>query len=306
MTGNKKYPFPLDEGFKKIYLEIRRRIREDDTDVMMIFGGDTGSGKSLAAMRAGYVISSHKMKIDFICMDAPEFIDAILKSKKGQVLIADEAISMFFSRAAMTKEGRLMQELMTQIRQKNLCVILCVPDVLTLDKLILDKSAFYIHTYEKRIRNKSGISKTIKGNLHMFFDSPKYPAKTLLIEYLRTKRANPHKIKQKRPRPILRMKGSPLSESIFYPVDEKEYRAKKSSILEKYRKKDKTKENPELVQLNKRGKKIKYERDKVIYLTWLYNNKPSGLSWAEKLNLDASLVRRAIIQGKKGAFSQEK
>ena len=289
----------MDAGFEKVYLRIRRRLKEDDTDVLMIYDGDTGSGKSLAAMRAGYVVSSSKLNINHICMDASEFIEAILESKKGQVIIADEAISMFFSRAAMTKEARLMQELMAQIRQKNLCIILCVPDVLTLDKLILNKARIYINVTENRITNKSGERQTIKGNMDLYFDAPNYPAKTQILEYLRTKRSNPHRLKRKRPRPIIRMKGSPVSDNVFYPVDEKEYRKKKASILEKYRKKDK-REQPHLNIVQKR---LKFERDKVIYYAWIGLNKPSGLSLAETLNEDADAVARALKLGKKGEFA---
>src|SRR3990167_970762 len=115
--GNKL--FWMSEEQVMLYDRVKKKINEEDKDVLAIFCGETGSGKSLAAMKAAYYVDPH-FNIDQICLDRKEFINAIIDSPKHRAIIGDEAITLFFNREILTQENRIIIRLMEQIRQKNL------------------------------------------------------------------------------------------------------------------------------------------------------------------------------------------
>lgn len=211
---------------------------EEDSMVLGIIWGGVGSGKSLFAQKLGYTID-RSLNIDNVCFNKDEFINAVLSSKR-QVVIGDEGISLFFSRNVMTKEGRLMAEIMDQIRQKNLCVIICIPKLLNIDKSILESANFigYVWESKKKIKDKEY---RIKGNFALFPKISGDDYKQRVVKHLTLKARNPHKFNP-HPEPFLSVPGSRVGKECkkpIYPVSEKLYRAKKESILDKYRVSDK-------------------------------------------------------------------
>jgi len=241
--------FSLSTRLFKVTERIQEKIYKEDSMVLGILWGGVGGGKSVKAQHIGYVINKNKkLDINKVAFDKDEFIEAVLNSRK-EVVIGDEGIALFFSRGSMSREGRLMAELMAQCRQKNLCIIICVPELLSIDYLILQSANFvgYVWESKKEINDKPV---TIKGNLAL------YPAivgddyKMKIVHYLRTKKRNPH-AKIFRPTPYLTQPGNPIGKTfkkVWYPVGEEAYRKKKESILEKYRRKEIEKE------IKKKGK----------------------------------------------------
>jgi len=228
-------PFPCSARLYNFMAKIKHKINYDDTHVIGCFWGEQGGGKSVKALWFDYVISGEKLNIDKIAFSKEAFIKAVLISEKEAVQ-PDEGISIFFSRGAMTKEGRLMAELMQQIRQKNLFVPICIPQVLSVDSLILESCRFIAYVWESR-KKINGRMVTIKGNMDLYpkFKHDDYMGR--MLHYLKIRKGNPM-VKIKRPRPWLREAGQPFGEGFkgaFYPVDEKAYKAKKDSVLDKYR-----------------------------------------------------------------------
>ncbi len=231
---SKNAPFAISEKYLNFILRIKDKILNEDTQVTGIIWGKVGSGKSVRGHEILYLVSGDKANIDKIAFNKDEFIKAVLSSKQ-EAILGDEGIAIFFSRGAMTKEGRLMAELMAQCRQRNLLILICIPDILNVDSMILSMANFGIDVWEskKKIGQKSV---TIKGNMRLW---PRFKGNDYLeriIQYLRFKKSNPLKYAQV-PYPYLMEAGSPYGEGYkpaFYACNREEYIKKKASILEKY------------------------------------------------------------------------
>ena len=259
-------------------MRLKQKINHEDQEAWLCFGGDTGTGKSLKSMHWMFPIFSG-LKVEHICFDREEFISAVLKAKKGEGIICDESISIFFSRASMTKEGRLVSELAAQIRQKNLAVFLNIPEVMTLDWTIQRKLNAYVHVWENRCK-KHGRLVTYKGNAAIYPEMPGNPYKTRILYYLKQKKANPMR-SPKRPSYWATVPGKPIGATFkkpWYPTGEKLYRDKKESILEKYK--------PGQAEVPKRI----LQRDKAI---WLLHSKVKMTQ--QELSKQLDLPRMTIM-----------
>jgi hypothetical protein len=249
----KKFSFTIDKGIYKLLMRFKEKVCKEDSEVWIACQGDTGSGKSLKMMWWAYVLTEKLIPIKHICFSIDEFVKAVIGANKGDVVIADEAISIFFSRSSMTKEGRLIAELSNQIRQKNLVIILCLPDVLNLDYIAQKKLNALVHVWENRSL-VHGKPTTHKANIGVFVKHSEMPQTQMLINYLKGKRRNPL-AKLQRPEPMFHEKGSPIGENYkkpWYPILEGEqaYKRKKESVLDKF---DKTKqEDTDKIKLAKR------------------------------------------------------
>jgi len=223
--------FSMPERLHAFLLRNREKIMKEDTMILGIICGKVGCGKSVLAQKFAYVISG-KMDISKIAFDGKEFLEAVLSSRKESI-IGDEGISLFFSRGVMTKQGRLMAELMAQIRQKNLCVLICIPNLLSVDTMILEMSNFICFVWESRATNK-GYKYCVKGNLALYPAFRHNNYKERLLNFYRMRRANPKFIR--RPFPYLTATGEyyHADKPAFYNTDIKLYLKKKESILAKY------------------------------------------------------------------------
>lgn len=139
--------FYLD-GYMKSNLDIvKKQINEADMDFVGIVDGFEGVGKSVCAMQVGYYVDP-TLDIDRICFTADEFKEAVLKAKKGQCIIYDEAITGAFSREAIQQMNVVLIKMMAQIRQKNLFMLLVLPSYFDLDKnLAIWRAKFLIHCH---------------------------------------------------------------------------------------------------------------------------------------------------------------
>lgn len=231
--------YSLSTRLYELVERIKQKIHQEDSMVLGIIFGKVGCGKSVRAQQIAYAVDP-ELDITRVDFDKVEFIDAILASEK-RAIVADEGISIFFSRAAMTKEGRLVAELMAQIRQKNLFVLICVPDILSIDAIVIEAANFVAYVWEDVVE-VNGKNVTRKGNMELYPELPDNRYKTKIISYLKLKRSNPFR-KIMKPHPYLVESGSYVGETYkkpWYPVGEKEYRKKKEGVLEKYRQRKKT------------------------------------------------------------------
>jgi ABC-type dipeptide/oligopeptide/nickel transport system ATPase component len=235
IESEKPLPFAMSKRLLSFVLKAKDKILNDDRLVIGIIYGDVGSGKSVRAHEITYIVSGDKVTLDKIAFNKDEFVKAILMARQ-EAIIGDEGISIFFSRGAMTKEGRLMAELMGQCRQKNLMILVCIPDILSVDSMVLGMSNFVCHVWESR-KEINGRRVTIKGNLALYPHFRNNSFRDRLLAYLRIKKSNPL-AKIKKPSPYILEAGQPYGEGFkgaFYCVDEKAYKEKKESILNKYK-----------------------------------------------------------------------
>lgn len=258
-------------------MRAREKIQTEDEQVLGIVVGDVGCGKSLLAMRVSYIIDP-TLDINKVCFTKDEFIKACLKSRK-QAVIGDEAVSMFFNRATMTKESRLITEFMNQIRQRNLFLILCIPDLESIDKNIV-KAADFVAKVKAYPAKKGTRLIPTKGNARFWI---KGKSNKVINLYNAIKRMQSFSYKRtKIPKCNFRVKGDFVGDTFkkpWYPVDEKLYRQKKESVIQKYLVDDEDQGVTEPDSQKKDHNIIKAE-----YLETLIGNvlkKEPGLTYAE-------------------------
>lgn len=139
--------FYLDGILKKNLDIVKTQINHKDMDMVGIFDGFEGVGKSVMAMQAGFYVDP-SLDLKRICFTPDEFKEAVMKAKKGQCVIYDEAITGAFSREAIQLMNVVLIKMMAQIRQKNLFMLLVLPSFFDLDKnLAIWRAKFLIHCH---------------------------------------------------------------------------------------------------------------------------------------------------------------
>lgn len=125
-------------------------LQKNDKDCVIVVDGREGSGKSTFALQmAKYVDPSFNLKR--IVFAPEDFREAILKAKKGQAIVYDEAFTGFSSRASLSPINRVLVSLAMQMRQKNLFVIIVLPTIFLLDKyMAMFRTRALIHVFESR------------------------------------------------------------------------------------------------------------------------------------------------------------
>lgn len=140
------------DGYLKRNLDIvKDQINNKDNDFVGIVDGFEGVGKSVLAMQIGKYVDP-SLDLSRICFTSEEFKEAVLKAKKGQCVVYDEAITGAFSREAIQMMNVVLIKMMAQIRQKNLFMVLVLPSFFDLDKnLAIWRAKFLLHChYGKR------------------------------------------------------------------------------------------------------------------------------------------------------------
>lgn len=139
----------IDDRIKKIIDEkIRPSLEKKDKDCVFVVDGSEGAGKSFFSLQLGKFYDP-TLNLDRVCFSADEFRDAILKAKKGQCIIYDEAFTGLSSRSSLSTVNRVLVSLMMQMRQKNLFIIVVLPTFFLLDKYVaLFRTKALFHIYE--------------------------------------------------------------------------------------------------------------------------------------------------------------
>lgn len=227
----------VSKPLKAVIDRVKEKINNEDSMFICILWGAVGSGKSVRAMHLGHAVDTTLRDPSRICFEKDEFIKAVLNNRKASI-VGDEGIALFFSRGSMSKEGRLMAELMAQCRQKNLALFICVPEILSVDWLVLKASNMVCYVYESH-HMVDGKLRHFKGNMNVYPRMNGADYVQQITHYLRMRRVNP-KLKLRMPEPYIMEPGSMIGgscKSPWYPIPEDVYRDKKESILNKYRKK---------------------------------------------------------------------
>jgi len=230
---SRKVPFFIDSVLKKELDQVRYRVLEKDFDFVTIVDGREGSGKSVLAMQMGAYLDP-RFSLDNIVFTSEEFIKKIKdpKIKKGACIILDEAFNAINSRASMTEVNRSMGAVATEMRQKNLFIIIVLPSYFDLDKqFAIHRASSLIHVYLKN---------NVDRGQYLIF-----PRSKKLHLYLNGKKTYNYS-KPKSPLPPCRFTN-------HYTVDEFEYRSKKSLAFKK-----RTVSNQARNWLNQRNSFIKY------------------------------------------------
>lgn len=229
----RKVSFFIDDVLRRELDKVRYRVLNKDFDFVGLIDGREGSGKSVLAMQVGAYLDPN-FSLDNIVFTSEEFISKIKdpKTKKGSCILLDEAFNALNSRASMTEVNRSMGAVATEMRQKNLFILIVLPSFFDLDKqFALHRSSSLIHVYLK--------DSVQRGQFLIF------PRSSKLQLYLNGKKTYNYS----RPKSPY----APCKFTNFYTVDENEYRSKKSNAFKK-----RTVSNQARNWLNQRNAYIKY------------------------------------------------
>ena len=121
-----------------------------------MIAGETGTGKSYAAMRLGQLIDKD-FNIRNVVFSPKQFMEILENPwiKRGSVIIFDEAGVGIPSRDWYTIQNKMLGYVMQTFRHMNLCVIFTVPNIGFVDVQMRNLFHIYLETqsinYKKRI-----------------------------------------------------------------------------------------------------------------------------------------------------------
>jgi hypothetical protein len=127
-------PF-VDTIIKNELIKIRTRVLNKDRDFVACYDGEEGVGKSVLAQQHALILDPN-FCLDNIVFTSDDFIKKIKdpNTVKGACIILDEAFNAASSRASLSEVNRAMVALATEMRQKNLFVLLVLPSFFDLDR----------------------------------------------------------------------------------------------------------------------------------------------------------------------------
>jgi len=199
------------DGYLLTAIEEIKAIQKHDGDVVGIIDGFVGSGKSTMSQQIAIAIDPNFTARN-ICMDAENLKEVILNAEKGSAIVFDEALNGLNIRRTMSSINILLTSLLTEIRQRNLVILLCLPSLFDMDKSIsIHRSLFLIHVFAK-------------GRERGYFRFYGKKKKSLLFADTIARRTYQYKV---RPSFWGRFYGG-------YVVDELEYRKLKNEVLKRY------------------------------------------------------------------------
>lgn len=204
---------PFVDSIVRAELEkVKERVLKKDRDYVAVYDGEEGVGKSVLAMQHAKVLDP-SFNLDHVVFTADDFIKIIKdpKTKKGTAVVLDETFNAANSRASLTEVNRAMIALATEMRQKNLFILLVLPSFFDLDRYFaLWRSRALFHVYF-----------TPEEDRHYII----FPKDAKKLLYLSGKKTYNYQYPK-----------SPFPPSKFfnqYVVDEDDYRAKKAEAFKK-------------------------------------------------------------------------
>lgn len=201
----------IDPIIKTQLDKVIKGVTKKDRDFVIVIDGEEGSGKSVLAMQLAKYLDP-KFNIDNVVFGADSFMKKIKTTRRFACIVLDEAFSASSARASLSQVNRSMLGVATEMRQRNLFVIMCIPSFFDLDKYFaLWRCRALIHVYFRK-----------DGSRGRYILFPKTKKKYL---YLNGKK-NYSYTKPKSPFPPLRFNN-------HYVVDEMEYRRTKANAFKR-------------------------------------------------------------------------
>jgi len=209
--AKKKEEYFIDPIIKEQIKDIKKAVTKKDRDFVMVIDGEEGSGKSVLAQQLAKGFDPN-FNINNICFNANQFMMRLKNSPKYSCILLDEAYNAANARASLTEVNRAMVGVATEMRQRNLFVIIVLPSFFDLDKYFaLWRCKSLIHVYFDE-----------EGDRGRYIIFPKTAKKYL---YLNGKKFYDYS-KPKSPYPACRFNN-------YYTVDETEYRQKKAMAFKR-------------------------------------------------------------------------
>jgi len=194
------------DGYHKDNLDMAKKVVTKDWDMIFVYDGYEGSGKSVKAMQDAFYCDP-TLDLKRIVFNPKDFQNAVKVAEKYQAIVYDEAYGGLSSRSAMGAVNRALVKMLTVIRAKNLFIFVVLPCFFDLDRYVaVWRSRALVHIY------------TNEGFQRGFFEF--YNTDRKLSLYMLGKKFYEYK------------KGRPNFRGRFYNtyvVNEKHYRKKKNN-----------------------------------------------------------------------------
>ncbi len=138
------------DGYLQKNLDRAKEMIKKKFDLVLVIDGMERSGKSTLAMQIAYYFDP-TFNLGRVCFTASEFRKAVIEAKNRQAIIMDEAMSVLFTRQAMSKTNIELIQIFGECGQKELILIVVLPTIFTLDNYIaIHRSRALLHVYTNR------------------------------------------------------------------------------------------------------------------------------------------------------------
>jgi len=272
VDGEKKTLYMDDLLNSQLDKKVIPNVYKKDADGVYIIDGEERAGKSVFAMQLAKKLDP-KFNLSRVCFDAEEFTKAVIKAKKGQCIIYDEAFTGLSSRGSLSEVNRLLVSLMMEMGQKNLFIIIVMPTFFLLDKYVaIWRARGLFHIYTKRG----------KRGYWLFFNR-----KTKKLLYLLGKKLYDYS------KPKSNFRGRFYDQ---YVINEEEYRAKKGGAMNRK---------------SRVTKAVKYmnQRNNLFYMLYdkfkINQTRISKLCKEYDIIIERRMVNEIILQKKKQMIEEE-
>lgn len=194
------------DGYLKSNLEnVKKDVRKRNFDSFICITGREGYGKSTFAFQVAMFLDP-TFDLDRVCFTPDQFVEAVQSAKKFEAIVLDESVGWLSSRGSMSKFNKQLIKIFSEMRSKNLFVILVIPSFFELDKYpAIHRSTGLIHV------SKRG-----------YFGCYDYPTKRKL--YYVGKKTYTYSVK---PNFIGRF-------TAYFPLDEEAYEEKKQKAINEW------------------------------------------------------------------------
>ena len=140
------------DGYLKSNLDMAKNAVKDDWDMVIVVDGPEGAGKSVLAQQMAFYCDP-TLTLKRIVFREDTFRKAVLDAKRYEAIVFDEAYGGMASRRSMSRTNKVIVDLLTEIRQKNLFIFVVLPSYFDLDKYVaLWRSRCLVHIYHDRFQ----------------------------------------------------------------------------------------------------------------------------------------------------------
>ena len=150
-SGKVLTEYHMDDRLKRnLDEQVIKQLHTKDKDCVVVVDGREGAGKSTLAFQIGKYVDP-TLDLSRVVFSPDDFRDAVLKAKKGQCIIYDEAFTGFSSRSSLSPINRVLVSLSMQMRQSNLFVLIVLPTIFLLDKyMAMFRTKALVHVFESK------------------------------------------------------------------------------------------------------------------------------------------------------------
>jgi len=145
--------FYLD-GILKDILDSQKKYLKRDYDLFLLIDGREGYGKStFASQIATYLDPTYNL--DRCCFTIEQFEKAVVTAKPHEAIVFDETMGYLASRSALSKFNKRLVKIFSEMRSRNLIIILCITNFFEMDRYAAIHRAEILFNIPKRAMFKA-------------------------------------------------------------------------------------------------------------------------------------------------------